>query len=403
VVVFLRAFYAEVGALFVTVTERWVEMAREMSRIQLGHFRTQPRIIQALSKLIRPAAEGNISVLDCCCGTGEAVAELKQAWGSPANVKTYGIEVDKGRAEQAEKNLDEVLWGAIEDSHPSANTSLCYANLPYDVVRGEGRLELILFDKIKDWTMRKKGILVLILPKAVLIERWSELAMAIERHYTVDPFDYPEPEAQDYGQAVLVCRRREKENTSYDTPGWTTTIWPTLPLEAEHPRWTLAPSASVSLRRIEVSDAVLLEAVAKSPLRFAMIRESLAAEPPLARPALKLRPGHTALLLAGGLLDTMLDDPVHGKFLIKGMLKVSTRKVKTEEKLDESGNVCAIVDYLRTHYALRVTALRNTGAVEKYSSEELDTELEGGMVTSGEVEEKGHRTGPTYRKPSSAL
>jgi SAM-dependent methyltransferase len=345
-------------------------MAREMSRIQLGHFRTQPRIIQALSKLIRPAAEGNISVLDCCCGTGEAVAELKQAWGSPANVKTYGIEVDKGRAEQAEKNLDEVLWGAIEDSHPSANTSLCYANLPYDVVRGEGRLELILFDKIKDWTMRKKGILVLILPKAVLIERWSELAMAIERHYTVDPFDYPEPEAQDYGQAVLVCRRREKENTSYDTPGWTTTIWPTLPLAAEKPKYVLQPSAGVTLRRIEVSDEVLLAAVERSPLRFAMLRQSLAAEPPLARPPLALRSGHLALLLASG-MTTELSDPEHGKALIKGTLHRFKRKIKTEDREDSDGNIVAQVDYFRDTYELRVKALRDgTGAVETYTSEE---------------------------------
>ena len=345
-------------------------MARERSRLQCGHFRTPPRVITALSKLIKPSPEGNVTVLDCCCGTGEAVAELKAAWGSPVNVKTYGVEVDRGRAEAAEHNLDEVLWSAIEESYPSACCSMMLANYPYDQVRDEGRLEALLFGGTKDWPMRKRGVLVLIVPQAVLKERYSDLAHEVEKHYDVKAvFNFPLPEFNTFRQSILLGVRREKEQpTSWDELGWATQEWPELPLEAERPRWTLHPSATVNLRRAEVSDEILLATTSKSPLKHALLREAMAPEQPLARPVLPLRPGHIALVLASG-CETWLDNPVHGKFGVKGSLRAENRKVGSEEKLDADGEPCAIVDRYRTTYTLHITALRATGAVETFTSE----------------------------------
>lgn len=355
-------------------------MAREISRLQCGHFRTQARIVQALAKLIHPASEGSISVLDCCCGTGDALAELTKVWNSPQNVKTFGIEIDRGRAEAAEKNLDEVLWAPIEHSRPSAGVSMMLANLPYDEVRGHGRLELELFKIVADWPART-GLLVLIVPKNIITENYSSLAMELESHYEVQPFNYPEPEAQEFGQCVLIGTRRVKDVKVWNTPAWTGMDWPTLPLDSKHPRFTLKPSAAVTLRRYELSDELIVDTLSRSPLRHELLRDALAPEPPLARPPLALRAGHLALMLAGGLCDTMVDDPVHGKFLVKGTLNVSSRKVRTDEKIVDGAKV-AEIDIYRTKYELAVKCLRESGVVEAFTSEpdENPVEVDDGTV-----------------------
>ena len=350
-------------------------MARELSRLKCGHFRTQPRIIQALATLIRPATEGMVSLLDCCCGTGNALTELKRTWKAP-NVKTFGIEVDKGRAEAAEHNLDEVIWSAIEASRPSAGVSMMLANLPYDSVRGQGRMELELFKRVSDWPVRKTGLLVLIVPKAIITEEYSSLAMELEKRYEVQPFSYPDPEAQEFGQCVLLGVRRVKDVPAWNTPAWASMDWPTLPLDSPHPRFTAKPSAGVTLRRIELSDELVLDALSRSPLTHALLRDALAPEKPLARPPLQLRAGHIALLLAGG-LEQEVNDPVHGRFLVKGSLHVGQRKIRTDTKENSDGEKIAEVDVYRTTYTLAVKALRDkTGDVEAYTSEEPELEQE---------------------------
>lgn len=113
-------------------------------------------------------------------------------------------------------------------------------------------------------------------------------------------------------------------------------------------------------------DEVILNSVFKSPLRHALLRE--APEQPLARPPLPLRSGHVALLLAGG-LESEIEDPEQGRFLVKGKLIKADKKYKTEEKTGRNGETFE-VDVYRTQYELAVTVLRYTGDVEKYTSEE---------------------------------
>ena len=356
-------------------------MARELSRVQCGHFRTQVRVVQALSKLIDPGTTGPVTLLDCCCGTGAAVAELKRAWNAP-HVKTLGIEIDAGRALEAEKNLDEVLHASIEDSKPSTGASAVLGNLPYDTVRGEGRLEEILFEHVKTWTMRG-GLLVLIVPESLLEYRWS-FTQQIERCYDVlAVFKYPEPERSEFHQAVLVGRRRPKDLDAWDVipTGWQENDWPTLPLHGPS-RWTLKPSGPVTLRRIEVPDELLSQTIAKSPLRFALLREAMAPEPGLARPVLPLRPGHVAMLLASGLDNLTITLPDGSKARVKGSLVKTRRKVAEETKEDADGEAVATVDRYRDVFDLRVKTLESNGQISNFNSEPpqdavLNTETEG--------------------------
>ena len=47
--------------------------------------------------------------VDPCCGEGEAVAYLRDMWQDHVDATIYGIELDQGRAEKAQKVLDQVI------------------------------------------------------------------------------------------------------------------------------------------------------------------------------------------------------------------------------------------------------------------------------------------------------
>ncbi len=191
---------------------------REIARVAQGYFPTQPRIVAAIARLFDLPRHGTVTVLDAGCGGGDAIATLRDAWMPRATpelqVKLYGVESDRERHRQAQDRLSaaggEAIWSAIEDCAPDRGASLLWFNPPYDRIRGAGRTELALFNRVKDWC-RRDGILVLIVPDYVLADPQTGLATAVERAYrTVAVFRYPEPEYQEFKQCVLIAQRRGK-------------------------------------------------------------------------------------------------------------------------------------------------------------------------------------------------
>ncbi len=141
---------------------------REIARVQQGFFPTQDRIVRAIAGLIKPPT-APVVVLDAGCGTGKAIHDLRSQWlaRSPdSNVTLLGIESDKSRFEQAAKLLagGSALWSAIEDATVDHPVSLLYFNPPFDRVRGVGRTELVLFNKVKEWPLKSTGLLLTIVP-----------------------------------------------------------------------------------------------------------------------------------------------------------------------------------------------------------------------------------------------
>lgn len=354
-------------------------MARELSRIQQGFFRTQDRVVQTLAKLLTLNwnGAGKISIVDAGCGEGKALADLKDAWrqADPKiddKLQLLGIESDKRRVQTAADKLDAALWASIEDAHPSAPVSLLWFNPPYDRIRGGGRLELELFNRVKGWPAPGTGLLIFIAPDYVLRDQENFLPETIDSEYDVlKVFRYPEPEYDDFKQAVLIGRRRAKpvkRNAWSDFPKWATESWPILP-DAPKTQYHLHPTPAVTLKRAEVGAEIMLDVISRSSLRHALLRDASAPEPPIARPLLPLRHGHLALALAGGLCDGIIEED-GVRFLIKGTLQTTTTKRGTKEKLNADGEVVAMVDIYRTNHEMFVRCLREDGSLETYSSAE---------------------------------
>src|SRR5690606_31559692 len=136
------------------------------------------------------------------------------------------------------------LWAAIEDTaagEPGA--AMLFFNPPYDRIRGMGRQEKLLFDRVKGWCARG-GHLVLIVPDKVLADAASGLAAAVERDYQVlGLYRYPEPEYGQFRQCVLIAQRRERAlaRERVPFPAWARAPsgWPVLPDACPGRPWPL--------------------------------------------------------------------------------------------------------------------------------------------------------------------
>ena len=357
---------------------------REIARIQQGFSPTQDRIVHAVAKLFKlPITGTSIVVLDAGCGTGRAIYDLREAWLAhrpELKVMLLGIESDKNRFEQAAKLLPSgvgggtAIWSEVENVSVDP-VSLLFFNPPYDRIRGVGRTEVALFNRVKEWPAKSTGLLLMIVPDYVLSDAETGLAVAVERDYEMlGLWRYPEPEYQEFNQCLLVARRRDKalNKTKLTFPRWASNpeTWPVLrddmkPVAALH-----AVAKVPTLRRTRLGNEIILDTLSRSPLRSSLLREAAVPAPPIGRPLLPLRTGHMALALAGGLCDGIIESNNGARFLIKGTLTSSVRKIKTQDQIDEVGRKTAEIDVYRTRYEMNVRCLLNSGEIENYTSAE---------------------------------
>jgi len=371
------------------------EYMREIARAQQGFFPTQDRIVRAFAGLFKLPVQqaAPVVVLDAGCGTGKAIRDLREDWliqRPDLNATLLGIESDKNRCQQAASLLANgkgggtALWSAIEDATVDQPVSLLWFNPPYDRIRGTGRTEAVLFNRVKEWPARGTGLMLMIVPDYVLADVDVGLAVAVERDYEMlGLWRYPEPEYQEFNQCVLLARRREKalNKTLMTFPRWAANpdAWPVLRDDMK-PVATLQPvHKAVTLRRIRLGNDVIVDSISRSPLRAGLLREAAAPAPPIGRPLLPLKAGHLALALAGGLCDGIIESS-GTRFLIKGTLSSAVRRVSTKPQIDDSGNKVGEIDTYRTRYEMSVRCLRNSGEIENYTSaeteaEELETEV----------------------------
>ena len=79
-----------------------------------GFYPTPERVVDLLAELIHTPTgyyhrdQETLRILDPCCGAGEALAQLAERMDAPnaIPIETYGVELHRDRAEEAEKRLD---------------------------------------------------------------------------------------------------------------------------------------------------------------------------------------------------------------------------------------------------------------------------------------------------------
>jgi predicted RNA methylase len=110
------------------------KLGRFMNRVKMGYFPTDLAHVSRIKEALLFPKEA-VNILDPCCGCGLAL----QLFADGENAATYGVELDRFRAEKAETVLDRVGYGTFFHSRISNRTFHCvFLNPPYMSVLQQG-------------------------------------------------------------------------------------------------------------------------------------------------------------------------------------------------------------------------------------------------------------------------
>ena len=115
-----------------------------------GFYPTPERVVDLLAELIHTPTgyyhrdRETLRILDPCCGAGEALAQLAERMDVPnaIPIETYGVELHRDRAEEAEKRLGHALASDLfATSVANGAFGLLLLNPPYDYDSEDKRTE----------------------------------------------------------------------------------------------------------------------------------------------------------------------------------------------------------------------------------------------------------------------
>jgi len=333
-----------------------------------GFYPTHDAVVEVIKTYIQPAEAGQSRLLDPCCGEGRAASIL----GAALNCQTWGAELSYTRAAQAAAVMDKVheaAWEACTLAEESVN--LLFLNPPYDFDRVEhqGRLEQS-FLKSSYAKLVRGGLLVYIVPQKVCA--LAEVARILAGYF--ENFTIGRYADSAYGQVVILAVRSQ----AYHVPmaedienirAWATTELPVLEPAAD-PTYTLTPAPvrgaagrAIIFKRSDWTDEEIalaaLEGGARTTTAWKDLLDPRRAEGQLTRPAMPLKKGHIAMLMASGMMGIVrLTDQQGNPLLIKG------RVVKIQEVVgnddDEEGEE-SDVETIRDRFVTTVAVVQQSG------------------------------------------
>ena len=164
-----------------------------------GFYPTPPRVVDLIAELIHtPSGAYNrgretLRILDPCCGAGEALAQLAEGLDRPnaIPIETYGVELHRDRAQEAEERLDHALASDLfATSVANGAFGLLLLNPPYDYDSEDKRTEHAFLTHTTRY-LADSGLLVFIVPR----QRLAVSARYLSTHYgRMRCWAFPDPE-----------------------------------------------------------------------------------------------------------------------------------------------------------------------------------------------------------------
>lgn len=314
-------------------------MARIASEEKAGYYPTPPEEVDLICSRLRltPGADGELSLLDPCCGEGEALwamADALKAQG--ARVSTWGIELEKGKAEKAQKLLDRVLHCPYEDAVVSPGVfSFLWLNPPYTEVDGQ-RAEYVFLRDLHD-RLVPGGLLGYCVPESVLMS-FRLLTLIVAKFKPAAVYRFTPKNFSFCGQVVLFAYRRKKSPPPKEVSAAVNALYALLvsgkisSLDVPDGRVFLVPPGGAvksfystylpaeDIRRLVKESPAWQKAEETFPRPRGLFMKP---------PALPLKPAHMAVAIAAGAVGGNM-----GTHLLSGISK----KVTVEEETpDENG------------------------------------------------------------------
>ena len=313
-------------------------MARLAAEAKGGYYPTPPSEMALVCRRLTTEPGAAINLFDPCCGEGIALKQMAEDLTSKgAAVKTYGVELEAGRAKKAKKALDRVLHSGYEEIRMTNGViSAMWLNPPYDTTDGE-RVEVRFLRDLTERRLQPGGLLMYCVPQYVLKSAASTLA---SRFANLAVYRFTDTYYPVFKQVVVFGYRREKSepgpearktkerlaNLGYLGPE-------ALPSLDENDEVTFAvPSATgpVELfRDNKIDEEEARAAVTKSPL-FARAEALVSPPPPsqvrMKTPVLPLKIAHMGTAIAAGAVGGNM-----GSHIIVGTTKKVTETYEKDE------------------------------------------------------------------------
>ena len=319
-----------------------------------GYYPTPDRVVDMIAGLIHAPTgyyhhdRETLRIFDPCCGGGDAVAQLADELRrfSSLPVETYGVELHRERAEEAERRLDRALAADLfQTSIANGAFGIAYLNPPYDWDSDDKKRVEHAFLTHCTRFLVDGGLLVFIVPR----QRLAVSARYLATHYgRLRCWAFPSPEREVFDQVALMGLRKAEPtpdaSAEYQVMEWS---------EGEPEPLT---SNSVPAFRAPTTPAgdVLFATRSVDPLAAASEarRSGLWTSPEITdtlwptkdlrtRPLMPLRRGHMAMLVAAGFLDNLCLESDGRRILVKGrtskemaLVEITSEKETYRERLN---------------------------------------------------------------------
>ena len=317
-----------------------------------GFYPTPERVVDLLAGLIHTPTgyyhrdRETLRILDPCCGAGEALAQLAQRLDAPnaIPIETYGVELHRDRAEEAEKRLGHALASDLfATSVANGAFGLLLLNPPYDHDSEDKRTEHAFLTQTTRY-LAEGGLLVFIVPR----QRLAVSARYLSTHYgRTRCWAFPDPERQVFDQVVLMAYRKadpvpdaHAESMVLEWAAGEPEPMRPDPYPSFTPKTT--PSGDILFTTRTVDPVAAAAEARRSGLWTSTeITDTLwPARDTRTRPLMPLRRGHMAMLVAAGFLDNLCLEAEGRRILVKGrtskemvMVEDSPEKEVHREKL----------------------------------------------------------------------
>ncbi len=335
-----------------------------------GFFPCPPEAMAYVARFIAAADPSTTTILDPCCGKGAAINQLAAALKIPgANV--FAAELDNNRVDAARELMPAATIAGpcdfLQMEASSGWASAAWVNPPYDdEINGGMREEETFFRHACD-CVRPEGIILLALPESVISTRYDLQNALLCRCETLTMIRYPSAHRR-FREAVVIGRKRKARSFSEKDQGhdaWrkgVKQVYTDTPGILPDP-YIVPPGlpprrfAKASYTPLEIAAAMHL-----SPLKKLFSPPKPKPQP---RPGLQLGANQRALVLAGGMLNTVLAKPSGERILIKGSsYKEDFIKEKTEEMVEtREGPQVKTTTVISQKICLRVRALDKDGVI----------------------------------------
>ncbi len=331
-----------------------VELTENNMRLEgkakLGFYPTPHKVLEDVISNIQ--INGNARVLDTCCGDGQPLQIFKQKF---PDITTYGVELDSERAAQSKEVVDHVLNCDALGEFKATNGvfDVLFLNPPYDYDTRDDdnksvRLERKFLEYHRKYLKVDGGILILIIPYYSL----KDVRGLLARYDKLQVIPFEESEFRAFRQVVIIAQSSKKEtsdmvkrNNAYldemvEMPDFkyrfseenTATFSGHYETTA-----TDLPLKTFYTSRINPDEAI--ELINNSKIKIIQDFQHFTTTRKLnsIQPLTELSQGHSAMLVAAGLMDGYLKADDGEELVVKGMVEESY--LEREEITDESEKI----------------------------------------------------------------